>query len=330
MLNWYLQAGKDSDVVIASKMTLVRNLSHFNFYIKEEHEIQKLEKLIQEKLFQLGYGLKFIKLSEIDELTLQELLEKGLITEKVIQNKSEKSILLNEEENICIVVNDENHLQLQVFASGFELDAITNLCIEIDEKIQTLFNISQNSKYGYLTACPTNVGTGAKISTFLHLVGLNKTNNIQKIIKFARQFGVEMIKVQNPDIYRITNEKTLGITETEILKILKIVTEKIIEYERNARRILIDNKIDFEDTIFRSYGILTNCLKISQTEAEKLLSNVKLGVDLGVITGLTDCKVKKIYLYIKSASLSKYLGTEISFDEENIKRAEVIKKITKE
>lgn len=330
MLNWYLQTGKDSDVVIASKVTLARNLSHFNFYIKEQEEIQKLEDLIKEKLLQLGYGLKFVKLSKLDELTLQELIEKGLISEKVIQNKKQKSILLNDEENICIVINDEDHLQLQVFASGFELDAVTNLCIEIDEKIQTLFKISQNSKYGYLTSCPTNVGTGAKLSTILHLAGLTKTNNIQNVIRFARQFGIEMTKMQNPDIYKITNEKTLGITEVEILKILKTITEKIVEQERVARKILADNKIELEDMIFRSYGILTNCLKISVNEAEELLSNIKLGTDLGILTDLTDCKVKKLYLYTKPASLSKYLGQEISFDEQNIKRAEVIKRITKE
>ena len=119
MLNWYLQTGKDSDVVISSKITLSRNLSHFNFYIKEDEKIQKLENLIKEKSLQLGYGLKFVKLSELDELTLQELIEKGLIPDKVIQNKKQKSILLNDEENICIVINDEDHLQLQVFASGF-------------------------------------------------------------------------------------------------------------------------------------------------------------------------------------------------------------------
>ena len=203
MLNWYLQTGKDSDVVIASKITFARNLSHFNFYIKEDEKIQKLENLVKEKLLQLGYELKFVKLSEIDELTLQELIEKGLIPDKVIQNKKQKSILLNDEENICIVINDEDHLQLQVFASGFELDAVTNLCIEIDEKIQTLFKISQNRKYGYLTSCPTNVGTGAKLSTILHLAGLTKTNNIQNVIRFARQFGIEMTKMQNPDIYSI-------------------------------------------------------------------------------------------------------------------------------
>lgn len=330
MMNWYLQTGKESDVVISSKITLSRNLSHFNFYIEDDEEIQKLENLIKEKILNLGYGLKFIKLSEIDEYILQELIEKGLIEENGIQNKKRKFILLNDEENICILINNEEHLQLQVFASGLELEAITNLCIEIDEKMQTLFNISQNSKYGYLTSNPIKVGTGAKLSTILHLIGLNKTNNIQNIIRFARKFGIEITKEQNPDIYRITNEKTLGITEMEILKMLKTITEKIVEQERAARKILAENKIELEDMIFRSYGIFNNCRKISLHEAEGLLTNIKLGTDLGILTDLTDCKVKKLYLYIKPASLSKYLGQETNIEEQNIKRAEAIKKIIKE
>ena len=330
MLNWYLQTGKDSDVVMASKIKLARNLSQFNFYIKDEAEILKLENLIQENLSQIRYELKFLKLRDLDEVSMQVLLEKGLITQKVVQNKNRISILINEEENICILINSDDHLSLQVFASGLEIDAITNLCIEIDEKLQTIFNISKSLKYGYLTANPTNVGTGMNLSVILHLPGLTKTKNIQKVIKFVRQFGIEITKHQEPDIYKISNERTLGITEENIVKNLKAIAEKIIEQEKSARKVLIENSIELEDLIFRSYGILSNCRKISQAEARELLSNVKLGVDLGIIKELTDSKVKKLYLYTEAANLSKYFVQELNLDEQNIKRAELIKQITKE
>jgi protein arginine kinase len=329
MLNWYLQTGKDSDVVIASKIRLARNFSQFNFYIKEE-EIIKLENQIQESLVPIGYGLKLFKLRDIDEITLQELIEKRLIPIEMVRNKKTTSILINDDENICILINGEDHLQLQVFTSGLEIDAITNLCIEIDEKIQTLFDIAKSPKYGYLTACPTNVGTGMKISVMLHLPGLIKTNNIEKATKFVRQFGIEIAKEQNPDIYRICNERTLGITEADIVKQVKSITEKLIEQERVARKILTENIIDLEDDIFRSYGILSNCRKICQSEAEELLSKIKLGTDLGIITNLTDAKVKRLYFYIKPANLNKYFGQELSVEEQNIKRAELIKQITKD
>ena len=330
MLNWYLQTGKESALVIASKIRLSRNLSQFNFYIKEEQEILKLENLIQEKLLQIGYGLKFIKLRDLDEVSLQTLIEKGLITKEAAKNKKIVAILINDEENICILINNEDHLNLQVFATGLELEAIKNLCVEIDEKIQTLFVISKSPKYGYLTASPTNLGTGMKLSVVLHLPGLTKTNNMQKVAKFVNQFGIEISKEQEPDIYTISNERTLGITEEDILKTLKVITEKIIEQERVARKILAKEQIELEDTIFRSYGILSNCKKISQNEAEELLSNVKLGTDLGILSELTDAKVKKLYLYIKPANLSKYCGQELTAQEENIKRAEVIKQIINE
>lgn len=329
MLNWYLQTGKDSDVVIASKIRLARNFSQFNFYIKEE-EIIKLENQIQENLVQIGYGLKLFKLRDIDEITLQELIEKRLIPIEMVRNKKTTSILINDDENICILINGEDHLQLQVFTSGLEIDAITNLCIEIDGKIQTLFDIAKSPKYGYLTACPTNVGTGMKISVMLHLPGLIKTNNIEKATKFVRQFGIEMVKEQNPDIYKISNERTLGITEVDIVKQVKSITEKLIEQERVARKILTENIIDLEDDIFRSYGILSNCRKICQSEAEELLSKIKLGTDLGIITNLTDAKVKRLYFYIKPVNLNKYFGQELSIEEQNIKRAELIKQITKD
>lgn len=328
-MSWYFQTGKESDVVMASKIALSRNLSQFNFYIEEESELEKLENLIQESLLQIGYVLKFLKTRSMDTKELQILVEKGLIPQEIVQNKN-AAILINEEENICILLNNENHLNLQIFASGLEIDAIANLCIEIDEKLQKILKISKSDKYGYLTACPTNVGTGMKISIILHLPALTKTKNIQKVIRFVRQFGIEITKEQNPDIYKITNERTLGITETDIIQNIKLIAEKIIEQERAARKILTENQTELEDLVLRSFGIITNCKKISKDEAEELISNVKLGTDLGIIPELTDSKVRKLYLYIKSANLSKCFGQELTISEENIKRAEIIKNITKE
>lgn len=325
MSNWYLQTGRNSDVVMHSKVSLARNLSQFNFYIKEEQEFLKLENLLQEKIIQIGYELKLVKLRDLNEIEIQCLLEKGLINQKMFQNQLISSLLINDEENISILINTENHIQVQVFGSGEDIDAISNLCIEIDKKLQEVFEFSKSSKYGYLTVSPTDIGTGMKVSEILHLPALTKTKIIQKLITFVRQFGIEMIKVQSPDIYIITNERTLGITEKDIINNLKAMTEKIIEQERAARKLLAENQIELEDTILRSFGIVTNCKRISQKEAEELLSNVKLGTDLGIVKELTDAKIRKLYLYIKPAILSKYFGQE--FDE-NIKRAEVIKQIT--
>lgn len=328
MSNWYLQTGKSSDVVLNSKVSLSRNLSQFNFYIKEE-EVVKLEKIFEENISQIGYGIKLLKLRELPIVEIQSLLEKGLINEKMVQNKNRCFLLINDEENISILINSDDHIKLQVFASGLEIESIFNLGIEIDEKLQEIFQISKNEKYGYLTQDLKNIGTGMKLSVILHLPALTKTKNIRNLKMLVRHLGIEIVKVQSPDIYKISNERTLGITEENILSNLKTVSEKIIEQERAARKILVKNQIELEDSILRSFGILSNCKKIHQKEAEELLSNVKFGTDLGIIKELTDAKIKKLYLYTKKANLNKFFGQELNEDED-IRRAEMIKQITKE
>lgn len=328
MLNWYLQTGKSSDVVLNSKVSLSRNLSQFNFYIKGE-EIIKLENLFEENISQIGYGLKLFKLRDLSMLEIQSLIEKGLINEKMVQNKNRCSLLINDEENISILINSNDHIKLQVFASGLELESIINLGIEIDEKLQEIFKFSKSPQYGYLTQDLSNIGTGMKNSVILHLPGLTKTKSMQNLKMFVRHFGIDIIKVQNPDIYKISNERTLGITEENILNNLKAISEKIIDQERTARKLLAENQIELEDSILRSFGILSNCKKIHQKEAEELLSNTKLGTDLGIIKELTDVKIKKLYLYTKKANLNKFFGQELN-ENEDIKRAEMIKQITKE
>ena len=143
------------------------------------------------------------------------------------------------------------------------------------------------------------------------------------------------IKASNSDnnqnyIYEISNKQTLGITEKEIVKNLRVITETVMEQERQARKLLAKDEIELEDEIFRSYGVLTNARKISYDEAVSLLSNVKLGVDLGILDDLTDIKVQKLYLYIKPANLQKYLGQTYERVGRDMKRAEVIKQIINE
>lgn len=329
MSNWYLETGKDSDIVLSSKIRLARNLSQFNFYIKNIDELCKEEELIKFNVNSIGYGLKLIKLKEQDEAYIKCLIEKNIVPEQIFENKEKKSILINEEENICILINQEDHFRIQVFASGMEIDGISSLAIEIDEKLQQIFNIAKNKKYGFLTASPMNIGTGMKISLILHLPGLVKTKNITSILKSVNRLGMEMTKEEGVDIYKLSNKQTLGITEENITKYLKIIVEKIIEQERIARKIIAQNEIYFKDQIYRSYGILSNCKKISQSEAEELLSDIKLGTDLGILENITDAKIKKLYLYAKPVNLEKYLGKELKGLEEEIKRAEVIQQIIK-
>ena len=336
-MNWYLQSGKDSDVVVSTRVRFARNLQDFRFNIKDETELQLLENKIKEELPEIGYELEFLKLKDMDNATQVSLVEKNLVSPEFALNKQKTgAIAINKEENICIMINEEDHLRMQVFNSGFELEETFNLAKELDQKLNQVFSIAKNEKYGFLTSCPTNVGTGMRASVMVHLPGLTKTGNIQKILESINSFGMDIRGVYGEnseasgDMYQISNKKTLGLTEEEIIKNLKAITEKIIEQERLARKHLAKNSIDLEDKVCRSFGIFSNCKKITSEEARKLLSDIKLGVDLGLLKNLTDAKVKKLYLYTKPASLEKFSGEEMDAYSRDIKRAEVIKKIIKE
>ena len=336
-MNWYLQSNQDSDVAKSTRIRLARNLSEFKFNLTKKEEIEALENKVKDNLYNIGYGLKFFKLKDIDDITKMSLVEKNLISPEFVLKRNETgSILINDDENICIMIGEEDHLRIQVFSCGLDLKNTLNLAIEIDEKIGEILGYAINKKYGYLTACPSNVGTGLRASVMVHLPALSKTKNTRKILEAISNFGINIRGVYGEntestgDMYQISNKQTLGISEKEIIKNLNVIVEKIIEQERKARKILAKDDVELEDMIYRSYGILSNCRKISSEETRELLSNIKMGTDLGILKELTDLKVQKLYLYTKPANLQKYLGVQYEAIERDIKRAEVIKKIISE
>ena len=334
-MNWYLQSSKDSDVAKSTRIRFARNIAGFPFKLKNKEMKEALENKIKDNYYGIGYGLKFFKLKDMDDITKMSLVEKNIISPEFVSNK-DGSILINDEENICIMIGEEDHLRIQVFNYGLDLENTLNLAIELDEKINETLGYAISKKYGYLTACPTNVGTGLRASVMLHLPALEHTGNVRNILNSVSNFGISIRGIYGEnskstgDMYQISNRQTLGITEKEIIDRVKVIAEKIMEQERKARRMLTDNKIEFEDMIYRSYGILSNCRKISSKETRELLSNIKLGVDLGILDELTDLQVQKLYLYTKPANLQKYLGEQYDSYERDIKRAEVIKQILNE
>ena len=330
-MNWYMQTGKDGDVVLSSKINYSRNLRNYRFETKNIKEIQEIENLVKNNLPSIGYNLKFLKLKDMDELTKTSLIEKGLIDENLINNNA--SILVNDEENICIVINTQNHFEIQVFSAGMELENTFNFAKEIDKKIEEIFDIAKSKKYGYLTTTPMSVGTGMRAIITIHLPGLTKTGNIRKILQTVNNFGLNFtakyMKNSNVigDIYQISNKQTLGITEETIISNLKAIVDKLIEQERQARKLLGKNEIELEDIIYRDYGILTNARKLKWDEALELLSNIKMGVDLGIIKEIKDSQVAKIYFYINPSNLQIYFGQNLDSYDRDIKRAELIKQL---
>ena len=326
-MNWYLQSGKESDVVTSTRIRFARNLPEFKFNLKNKNEIEKLKNKIKENVYAIGYGLKYLELKDMDDITKMSLVEKNLISPEFAKSKNPYT---------AIMINDEDHLKIQVFSSGLELENTLNYAIELDQKIEEVLGYATSKKYGYLTSLPTNCGTGLKASVMVHLPALTITKNINKVFYTINNFGVNIVGAYGEnskelgDVFQISNKRTLGVTEQEIIENIKVVTEKLIEQERKARKFLAKDTIDLEDTIYRSYGLLSNCRKISLEEAQKLISNVKMGTDLGILPELNDRKVQQLILYTKPANMQKYLGEQYEALEKDIKRADVIKKIINE
>lgn len=335
MANWYLQNGKDSDVVISSRVRLARNIEDFPFTTKcTTADLNQILEKIKEITPSIGYGLTYIDLKDIDDITKISLIEKHMISPDFAMKKNVNgAILVNEEENICIMINDEDHIKLQVFSSGQDLENLMNLAIEIDEKIGEAVTYSYSNQFGFLTVSPTNVGTAMQASVMVHLPALTLTGNINKVLHIVNNFGMnvkgmygEGTQVQG-EIYQISNNQSLGLTEKEIIKNLKTITEKVIEQERLARKYLTKDSVALEDKVYRAYGLLRYATKLTSEECRRLLSDVKLGTDLGIIKELDDAKVSKLMIYTKPGNLQKYLGKQLEGYDRDIKRTEVVKQI---
>ena len=213
------------------------------------------------------------------------------------------------------------------------MENILNLAVEIDEKIEKTFGYAVSKKYGYLTSSLSNLGTGLKASVLINIPAICKTGNKNSILEVISSFGMNVRKVNKENkedyIYEISNKQTLGLTEQEIIANVKIIIEKIAKEERMIRKYLAEKNILFEDNIYRSYGILSNCKTITKKETEKLLANIKMGTDLGILPEITDSQIKQLYFYTKPAIMQKYYGKEYNTMEQDIKRAEIIKQIMK-
>ena len=338
MANWYLETGNNSEVVVSSRVRLTRNVKEIPFINRmKKEDFEKVLECAENAINSIGYGLKFMLIKNMDDITKQSLVEKHLITPELAVNKNGYGALaINDEENISILINEEDHIRIQVFSAGENLKELLNLALEIDKKLESKINYAYNNKFGFLSNCPRDAGTGLKASTMVHLVGLAKTANLRKVLDVISGFDMNVRGAYGENttdqgvMYQISNKQTLGISEEETIRKVSIITEKVIEQEKLAREMLTKNSLELEDRVYRLYGLISNCRKISYEEALKIVSEIKLGVDLGIIKELTDWKVNKIALYIKPANLQKYLGKTLEGYDEEIERAKMIKQIIQE
>lgn len=326
----------ETDVVISSRVRLARNLKDYPFPFRMEKE-QGAEVLGKVRDSILGSDpsakkYKFLDVKKINPIDKQSLVEKHLISPDLAESQRESGIILSNDEKISIMINEEDHLRIQCIFPGMQIENAWKLCSNIDNLLEEKMDFAFDDRYGYLTCCPTNLGTGIRASVMLHLPALVMTGYIKGVLEACGKLGVAVrgLYGENSEasgnMFQVSNQVTLGHTEEEVIAHIKNVAYQIIEQERMLRTELYkQGAVRFEDKVFRSFGLLSNVRIISTEESLKLLSDVRLGVDMGIIKQVSLDVLNEIMLLVQPANLQKLAGKILSPDERDIKRAEIIR-----
>lgn len=338
--NWTKSEGPFHHIVISSRIRLARNLDKIAVPAFQNESagysvLEKVRKAVEELGLKGKEKLHFYRLSELPPLVRQILLEKHLISREHTLDKPNKGLLINEDESVSIMINEEDHLRLQVLMPGLQLEEAWRTADKIDDLLESRLEYAFDEKKGYLTSCPTNVGTGLRASVMIHLPALTITKQAAKFFSTLTQLGLVVRGLYGEGteatghIYQISNQITLGQKETEIIHNLATVTRQMIEQEEETRKILLENTpLQLADRVGRAYGILKNAAVLSAQEALSLLSDIRLGLDLGILTiDLEKNKLNELMVSSQPAFIQKNGSGQMEALGKDAVRAELFHQI---
>ncbi len=333
---WMKESGPQGDIVLGSRCRLARNLKGIPFPdVANREQLKDVVNKVSHSLSSLDSvgDFSFKEMASMDSLEREILVEEHLVSPRYIQNPQHRAIVLNKEANVSIMINEEDHLRIQVLYPGLQLEQAWKSVNEIDDALEQHLDYAFQINSGYLTSCPTNVGTALRASVMLHLPALRRLNKVQEVLGTVSKFGlvVRGLYGEGSDVwgntFQLSNQFSLGHGEEEIIDYLMRFTDQVLHSERQARGYLLeeDRRLVTEDWLHRSYGILSNARTITSQEAMELLSDLKLGVDLGVIK-IDDPEVlKQLVVQIRSAHLQRIMGQPLPVRERDRLRASLIR-----
>jgi protein arginine kinase len=333
--SWVQSGGEAGDVAISTRIRLARNLKGVPFPNNaNETQLNKINDEISRTIKERP-PIEQLALIKVEELTANDrliLVEKHLCSPQFIDQPHLRMLLINHEQSVSIMVNEEDHLRIQAITAGFSLEGALGLANQMDDYFEESLDLCFDENYGYLTSCPTNVGTGLRASVMLHLPGLAMVDQVKKVLTALIHIGISIRGLYGEgtesigDLYQVSNSVTLGRTEADLSGNLRSVCRQVIERERAVRESLLkDSRIQLEDRVCRSYGILTQARMLSSQEGLKLLSDVKLGVELGIIPKIDKRMLKELLFLIRASILQKIIGKELSPAERDFYRASIIR-----
>ncbi len=333
---WVKGTGPNSEIVMSSRIRLARNLNKYPFSHwakkKQEEEVLSLAKESIEKSNYLKNHL-LLRINEINEVDRQFLIERHLKSKEHAVNPNCKALVITPEEITSIMINEEDHLRMQVMQSGFNLRQAWTILDKIDNELAEKLDFAYSMELGYLTACPTNVGTGMRASLMLHLPCLVITKKIGQVLQAISKLSLTARGLYGEgteasgNFFQISNQVTLGHAEDDIIDNIERIIKQVIDHEQNARDTLLNgpHRGILEDRIWRSYGTLKNARIITSSETLELLSSVRLGVDIGLIKNMDRKVVNELFIITQPAHLQKIEGKTLSATQRDIKRAALLR-----
>lgn len=333
---WFDGSGPRADIVISSRVRLARNLAGYEFLpcLTAERQGEILEKLKKTILsLDLGEDIFFMNIDEASAIEQDLLVERHLISRQHARGSGPRGMVAVVSESFTAMINEEDHLRIQVFKTGLQLRECWQQIDRIDDQIEKQIEYAFSPEYGYLTACPTNLGTGIRVSVMLHLPGLKMTGQIEKFFNTARDMdlavrglfgeGTEAVG----DFFQLSNQVTLGVSEADVVEqFSESIVPKIVEYESIARDELLKSKADvIDDKIQRALGVLRSARLISSQEALFLLSHIRMGVNLGRIDNVSIAEVNELFMLTQPAHLQLNNGSELNANQRDAMRARIIR-----
>ncbi len=334
---WLKGTGPESDIVISSRIRLARNLADFPFIRRcSDEDRLSIERTVRSRMESIAdwEEIRYIDIEQLTDIDRQFLVERQLISREIADGEGSRAVAIDPGERYSVMVNEEDHLRIQVMNSGLDLESAWAQIDSLDDRLEGAILYAFHPRYGYLTACPTNVGTGLRVSVMLHLPALVITRQIEKVFRSMQKINVTVRGLYGEgsqytgDFYQVSNQITLGRTERELLGLVgKEVVPRIIEYERKARDFLLHHgEQDLHDDVSRALGILSTAKKISSEETMHYLSKVRMGVNLGLIESLPVGMINKLFIHTQPAHLQKLQGRPLGSTDRNVERASYLQR----
>ncbi|MCK4452765.1 protein arginine kinase [candidate division WOR-3 bacterium] len=325
--------GEDSEIVVSSRIRIARNIADIPFEIKmKTNDSVRLVKLVRSVIGENIKG-KYLDIQKISPLEKESLLECHFISPAFLDIDKPAGLFIVDKGNISIMINEEDHLRIQALSYGLNLANISSEVFDLEEKIGEDLAYAFNETYGYLTSCPTNLGSGLRASVLLHLPALVFTNEVEKVLKGAVQIGMAVRGLYGEGseikggLFQISNQHTLGLKEEDLIESIVKLTHMIMDIEKKARNVIFTKaRYEFEDKIFRSLAVLKSARIISTDEVLNLLSAVRFGIGTGVIKDITLGVINEIMLVSRPANIQLYFGEVLEEHERDVRRAEYIRK----